>query len=264
MDPSQAWIETLADLRERSVACALVVVTGVKGSAPRELGARMIVAEGGLAWGTIGGGKLELLAIEKANELLEGGETTTASVAFPLAESAGQCCGGEVTLLIEAYRWQRHRVVIFGAGHVGQSLAGLGPWMGADVSVVDARTESELTPRPSAAREWTLVHGVDPVSEVEILDPESTVLVMTHSHGLDLDLLCALLRRRCFPYLGLIGSQRKWTRFQLRLGERGFDGEAIARVTCPIGVTLGSKEPRAIALSVATQLVELFARGRQG
>jgi hypothetical protein len=44
MDQSQAWIEMLSDLRARRRACAMVVVTGVRGSGPRDAGARMIVA----------------------------------------------------------------------------------------------------------------------------------------------------------------------------------------------------------------------------
>ena len=65
----QEWLESLARLRGERRACAQVVVIGIKGSAPREIGARMIVADGRLAWGTIGGGRLEHMAIERASEL---------------------------------------------------------------------------------------------------------------------------------------------------------------------------------------------------
>ena len=52
----QEWLETLATFKDRREPCAQVLVIGVKGSAPREVGARMLVAGGKLAWGTIGGG----------------------------------------------------------------------------------------------------------------------------------------------------------------------------------------------------------------
>jgi hypothetical protein len=74
----------------------------------------------------------------------------------------------------------------------------------------------------------------------------------------DQDLVARALTRGGFPYLGLIGSDRKWSRFRTRLLQRGFTEEQLATVRCPIGVTKGSKEPRAIALSVA---LELVARG---
>ena len=80
---------------------------------------------------------------------------------------------------------------------------------------------------------------------------------MTHNHALDLELVARALRRSDLGYLGLIGSERKWARFRQRLMQRGFSEADLARVRCPIGVTTGSKEPRAIALSVATELAHL-------
>jgi len=78
---------------------------------------------------------------------------------------------------------------------------------------------------------------------------------MTHSHALDLELVAAALARGTFSYLGLIGSERKWQRFQKRLQQRGFTPEQLARVRCPLGVVRTSKDPAAIALSTATELV---------
>ena len=46
-------------------AAALVTVTGVQGSAPREVGAAMAVSDAG-ACGTIGGGALEAEAVRAA------------------------------------------------------------------------------------------------------------------------------------------------------------------------------------------------------
>jgi len=262
MDPSLAWIETLAELKARGTPCALVVVTGVKGSTPREVGARMVVAEGRVVRGTVGGGNLERLAIERAGALLARGAPAAETLEVPLAESAGQCCGGHVTLLVDDRHRRRRSVAIFGAGHVGQALAGLAPWLQADVQVVDPRPEAELVPTPPAARPWQLVTTDDPPGEVALLPDDAALVVMTHSHPLDLDVLTAALRRGGFPYLGLIGSIRKWKRFRARLLERGFEESALARVTCPLGVSIGSKEPHAIALSTATQLAETLARVR--
>ena len=68
----QDWIGALSVLRDDRVPCVLVVVAGVKGSAPREEGARMIVAKDSIRHGTIGGGRLEQLATEHAQEMLTG------------------------------------------------------------------------------------------------------------------------------------------------------------------------------------------------
>jgi xanthine dehydrogenase accessory factor len=255
MDRPQDWIEALAALRARREPCALVVVTGVKGSGPREGGARMVVAGGRLVCGTIGGGNLEKQAIEHATRLLAGGRPLVESVAYPLSEAVGQCCGGEVTLFYETFPWTRRRVAVFGAGHVAQAIGGLAGYLQADVVLIDPRTEDEIQPRLPRQRPYELDLVDAPEAEVDALPPDAFVLVMTHSHALDLEIVARALRRG-FPYLGLIGSERKWDRFQKRLAQRGFRAEELARVRCPIGTAKHSKEPTAIAISVAAELLE--------
>jgi len=238
----------------------MVVVTGVEGSAPRETGARMLVAGGKLAWGTIGGGNLEKLALEHATALLADPERGSETVAYPLAEKTGQCCGGRVTLFFEPFRWTRRTIAIFGGGHVGQALGALAPWLEADLVVIDGREEAELQPPADAARPYELRCIDAPEAEIDSLPADALVLVMTHSHALDQEIVERALARGTFPYVGLIGSERKWTRFRQRLAQRGFTGEQIESVTCPIGVSRASKTPAAIALSTATELTEVLVR----
>lgn len=78
---------------------ARVVVAQVDGSAPREVGAAMLVWAGGQS-GTIGGGALEYQAAQSA--LHHQGLTR-----YPLGPALGQCCGGAVTLLCEHYNAAR-------------------------------------------------------------------------------------------------------------------------------------------------------------
>lgn len=262
MDRAQAWIEKLSELRAQRQPCALVVVTQVKGSGPREAGARMIVTRGAdgrtdLAFGTIGGGNLELQAIEKCGELLERGRAVSESVAFPLSEKVGQCCGGEVTLFFETFPWTRRRIAIFGAGHVAQAIAGLSAYLSADLILIDGREEEEIRPPLPTSRSWKLLCVDHPEAEIDSLSDDALVLVMTHSHALDLEVVARAIRRD-FAYLGLIGSDRKWERFQKRLVQRGFSPPEIAKVRCPIGVSKHSKEPAAIAISVAAELLEVL------
>ncbi|UWP95818.1 xanthine dehydrogenase accessory protein XdhC [Aliiroseovarius crassostreae] len=76
-----------------------VVVAEVKGSAPRDVGAAMLVWAEGQS-GTIGGGELEWRAARKARQLLKGGR---AFDRYPLGPALGQCCGGAVSLLSECF-----------------------------------------------------------------------------------------------------------------------------------------------------------------
>lgn len=77
---------------------ARVVIASVKGSSPREVGAAMLVWEGGQS-GTIGGGALEFSAAEAARRA-----SKPYSLSFhALGPELGQCCGGAVSLVAEVY-----------------------------------------------------------------------------------------------------------------------------------------------------------------
>lgn len=264
MDRPQEWIERLSELHAQRRPCALVVVTEVKGSGPRESGARMIVGmvAGGrpeLVFGTIGGGNLEHLAIERCGELLRQGRAVSESAAYPLSEKAGQCCGGEVTLFFETFPWSKRRIAVFGAGHVAQAIGGLAGYLSADLTLIDGRVEDEIRPALPKSRPYEVLCVDSPEDEVGGLSDETLLLVMTHSHALDLEIVARAIRRD-FAYVGLIGSERKWDRFRKRLVQRGFSEAEIGKVRCPIGISKHSKEPTAIAISVAAELLEVMQR----
>jgi xanthine dehydrogenase accessory factor len=93
----------LADLLASHGAAALVSVHEVKGSAPREVGARMIVRPDGAYRGTIGGGQLEFRMLDIAREMLDRKERSARIVDQALGPDLGQCCGGRVKILIETF-----------------------------------------------------------------------------------------------------------------------------------------------------------------
>lgn len=100
-----SWPATLHEwlVRDRAPV-ARVLIAGVKGSAPREPGACMLVSAGA-THGTIGGGKLEWQAIAAARELLAGGEAAPPARIQPLVlgRELAQCCGGAVQLWLERF-----------------------------------------------------------------------------------------------------------------------------------------------------------------
>lgn len=92
------WLDELSDLSAAGEAAVLVTVAGIRGSAPREIGAKMIVTASETI-GTIGGGQLEYQSTRVAVGMLE--EEQLALRSFPLGSSMGQCCGGVVEILFE-------------------------------------------------------------------------------------------------------------------------------------------------------------------
>lgn len=248
-------------------AAIVVEVAEALGSAPREAGARMLVAAED-AVGTVGGGHLELKALQTAREMLRTGETAAHVERFALGPSLGQCCGGAVTLRhrrLDAQAladWQSppplFHLQMYGAGHVGQSIATLLSQLDVEVDWIDER-ETQFPPAPWPAHIRRI--SVDAVEgEVDRAPAGAHYLVLTHSHALDLRITEAVLRRGDFAYLGLIGSRTKRERFVHRFEARGVDAGAIARMTCPIGVEgIAGKAPEIVAVAVVAQMLQAAA-----
>lgn len=142
---------------------------------------------------------------------------------------------------------------LFGAGHVGQAAAKALQPLGFALTWIDGRAGQ--FPHPPLAGVRTLALAV-PELIVDEAPPDTTFLVMTHSHALDEAICGAVLGRGDFAYLGLIGSATKRARFRRRLGQAGIQADVLDRLTCPIGLPgIASKEPAVIAASVAADLI---------
>ncbi len=96
----RAWLKTLEATLARGEAAMLVHLAELKGSAPREAGAAMLVTEVATV-DTIGGGEMERTAIQKARELLTKGGA--AFLKLSLGPDLNQCCGGSVTIAFEPF-----------------------------------------------------------------------------------------------------------------------------------------------------------------
>ena len=259
------WLELAQRLREQRRPGVLVTLAAVRGHAPREAGAKMLVAEDRI-WGTIGGGNLEAVAISRARAVLGGERREPEMFTVTLSEKAPagfgiQCCGGEVTVLLEPLPVPP-AVAIFGVGHVGLELARILARQELDLHLVDTRAEQLGPDRLDVladARARIHVHRDIPVLP-EIVLPElpagTHVLIMTHDHAEDAALCDAALRTPGLGSIGLIGSAAKWARFRRKLADVGHTSAAIDRITIPIGLPgIAGKDPATIALSVAAALV---------
>jgi xanthine dehydrogenase accessory factor len=154
---------------------------------------------------------------------------------------------------IEHFSERKTPLLLFGGGHVGRAIvAALAPLPFA-VRWIDDRPDAFDGARTLGAQ--TAVSAL-PESELRDAANGSFVLVMTHSHALDLALVTAALPDPRFPYVGLIGSATKRALFERRLAEFGVPADAIARLVCPIGVTgIAGKSPPVIAAAVAAELL---------
>ena len=250
-------------------------VTAVRGSAPREAGAFMLISPTAIA-GTIGGGALEYMVIDRARQVLRSGAAGD-DLDIPLGPEIGQCCGGRVDIamrrldasraaeLIEAAELEaafRPHVYLFGAGHVGRALTRALSLLPLHVHVVDTRPDELLG----------LPEGVDAIAEpmpeavIRTAPIGSAFVILTHDHALDFMIALEALRRVDSPYVGMVGSQTKRAKFASWYRAEGGDPNALDRLVLPIGgaafpAGLGDKRPEVIAALAAAEIMVHIGRG---
>jgi len=144
-------------------------------------------------------------------------------------------------------------VYLFGAGHVGRALAlALAPLPFA-VRWIDTRREAFPAYAPANVAP---IHAPAPAVELLNAPDGALIVVMTHSHALDLEIVAEALRSDRFSYVGLIGSATKRARFLSQMQAANLSEAALARLVCPIGLPgIESKDPAVIAASTAAQLL---------
>ncbi len=251
---SVPWTEAVALCRKRGKAWVMATVIFKTGSVPRDNGTKMLITDED-TYDTIGGGRLEFRVIQRARELLLQNSDEQVLENFHLAAKAQQCCGGSVSILFECFKGQAMHLHVFGAGHVAKALMKIAGELDARVDWVDNRAEQFPEQLPSNVQTHM---RENPVDHVTTMSPGAFALVVTHDHGLDYDLLEALMKRKDCGYIGLIGSQTKAKRFKKRLQSAGFSSEEIDQVYTPVGLaTVPGKRPMEVAVSIAGQLIQI-------
>jgi xanthine dehydrogenase accessory factor len=147
----------------------------------------------------------------------------------------------------------RIRLLIIGAGHVGQAVAELAARADFDVWVIDDRRQYANNERfPSVSR--IIVGAFDATLPALEVTPHTFALIVTRGHGHDQEALDHLARTPA-AYVGLIGSRRKIRLIFDSLLEQGLAPEALDRVTAPVGLQIGSQSVFEIAVSIVAELI---------
>jgi xanthine dehydrogenase accessory factor len=251
---------------------ALATVIQRHGSAPSTPGQKLYWRADGRMFGTIGGGAVEreVLHVLRSEQLV-----APMVRVFKLGPELGMCCGGRVELLLEPLVAPQV-VLIVGAGHVGRALAPLLSALEFAVTVADPREGVELaggggngdgaedpSVYPPGAALATMPAGdvIAPrLVRLEFdeagagLAKSTAVLVMTHDHQLDQEVLEWAIRRE-FAFIGGVGSRAKALRTRERLAHKGVATADAERIRMPLGVDIGARSPAEIALAIAGELV---------
>ena len=156
---------------------------------------------------------------------------------------------------MESFVQQGFNLTVFGAGHVAKALMTILGGLPGQVRWIDNR--EDMFPNADQVPANVTMQLMDnPIDIIEQLPENSQVLVLTHNHQLDFDLVEAALKRNCFSYVGCIGSNTKAERFRMRLQHRGFSETHIEQMICPVGnLDVPGKLPMEVAVSMAGQLI---------
>ncbi len=249
------WIELLNDFKEKRQPVTLITVTKCLGSTPCVVSSRMIVTKQKEIFGTIGGGKLEFLAIDEAIKALN--ENRIIELTYTLGPEFEQCCGGQVELIIEPMN-QSPELFLFGAGHIGIEICKLLEDTPFQVNLIDSRKEWFQNIEISTNTKTISVSETDFKTFKDAVKWGSNcyILVLTHDHSIDFNIIAMALQNET-KYLGLIGSKTKKVRFNNMLIKEMNIKEGMTNVVCPIGLEIGGDTPKEIAISVVSQLLQV-------
>ncbi len=245
--------EELIHLHKTSEPAAFAVVVEASGSSPRKAGAKMLVSKDGSVKGSVGGGKIEADTIKAALQSIKDGKTRT--LPFLLTEDNGFVCGGKVLIYIEPVS-PTPKLVIIGAGHVGQAVAKTARLAGFDIVLADPYAESaDVNKVRSFSKADMDIRLAELDTQLKITG-DTYLIIATRTHDDD---FLAVERALKTPasYIGLLGSRRKKAVLKSYLEGKGITGEEMQRIVTPVGLDIAAQTPEEIAVSIVAQIIQL-------
>ena len=270
MTEVQAELERWRDRGDEHAALATVVAT--RFSAPRPVGSRLAISQRGELAGSISGGCVESDVATVAREVLASGEARalTYGITDEQAGTVGLPCGGEIDVSLERFSLSElenlaetspHRLLVFGALDIAESLCRAANELGWYTVVADPRAKFATRERIASADELLVAWPAEVLGRVEP-DARTAVVVLTHEERFDVPALVGSLGSDAF-YVGAIGSRRTQESRRARLVEEGLTEEEIERISGPTGLDLGAETPAETAVSILAEILAVRA-GRSG
>ena len=166
----------------------------------------------------------------------------------------------EESVLAEVFK-REHRLIVFGAGHVGYHLCHFSSKVGFNTIVVDDR--------PYFANKEKFGDDIQVICNTfenafEILDihEEDYVVIVTRGHKHDKFCLEKILSLDELNYIGMIGSKRRVKIMKEELIEEGYSKEKIENIYSPIGLNIGAVTPEEIAISILAEIISVKRIGK--
>ena len=274
-----------------------ITLVASRGSAPQDPGAKAIVTEKGLHWGTVGGGKIEARAIQFARALISSGSPQDPSPAQ--AKSSGPILvpdskSGPITVpdsksgprtvpdsksgprivtwnlqtdigmtcggevtYLFETHFPRHWKIVV-FGAGHVSQALIRVLLTLECQIQCYDHRPEWLEKLPSSEKLTAVCIAQPEELVPQLHQRSFFVSVTQGHAMDVPILEKIFRHHPeAPYIGVIGSDLKAKRIRAELSARGVSDSLLQKLRCPMGLPLGSNSPAEIAISIAAELLQV-------
>ncbi|WP_027623918.1 XdhC family protein [Clostridium lundense] len=239
---------------------ALATITEVEGASPGKIGTMMGVFENGQTIGTVGGGNLEYVVINEALQCIKN--AVSKEYEYRLENDEGSLhmeCGGKVKVFIKTFM-ACNKLLIVGAGHVGQSIYKLGELLDFHITVFDDRKEFASEDNFPKANEIIVGDIKESLLKYPI-DDNTYIIIVTRGHNFDEEALEAIIHSKA-KYIGMIGSKNKVKTIMNNLKNKGIAEEVLNRVYAPVGIKLGGDTPIEVAFSIMSEILLIKNGGR--
>ncbi|MGL5971601.1 MAG: XdhC family protein [Cetobacterium sp.] len=244
-------LEKIFEIVKINKSVALVTLTKSKGSTPRKEGSLMAVWDTSFV-GSIGGGMVEHRVIEIAREALE--KKLNMDFKYDLLKDAevGMSCGGSVEGYIKIVN-PKNRIVIVGAGHIGQKLYSIIESSDFEKIIIDDRVECKKIIPDVLIGNYS--ETIKKLSENE----NTYFIIVTRGHSTDEESLTAILDKKS-KYIGMIGSKKKVIEIKNKIKEQG-KKIPEKKLYSPIGLKISDGSPFEIAIEIMAEILKIKNEG---
>jgi xanthine dehydrogenase accessory factor len=268
MDHATDILEHVAEIKARGEPFALATVIRTVAATAAKAGAKaVILPDGTMSEGWIGGGCARAAVLRAAREALADGKPRLVSVQPPeLLEEQGIAAGeeragvrfannmcpsrGTMDVFVEPVL-PRPQIVICGTSPVAVAVAQFAPRLGFALTVCAPAADQQAFARADRRIEGYAL----PVKEFG----SRYVVVATQGRGDEAALQAALAVEA--DYAAFVGSRKKGEALKAALAKTGIDPERLRKLRAPAGLDLGAITPEEIAVSI---LAEIIAVRRSG
>jgi xanthine dehydrogenase accessory factor len=156
-----------------------------------------------------------------------------------------------------SYFGPQWRLLIIGANQLGSVLASMAQVLDFDVLICDPREDMRAEWHVEGV-EWVYEMPDDAVLEVNP-DAFTAIVAVTHDPKLDDMALLEALKSNAF-YVGALGSSKNQEKRRERMRMFDLSEAEIATLHGPVGLSIGSRTPAEIAISILAELIQVRAK----